>query len=82
MFRRKGQEFTPEQRAFMLGALGAGATQQRVAAALGTVGQRVSEQLQRTLRHRTTRNLPRSGRPRERVGGGAAGAGMGMGALW
>ncbi|RYP73023.1 hypothetical protein DL771_003891 [Monosporascus sp. 5C6A] len=62
--RQPYQEFSPEARAFMLGAVAAGATQGRVAAAVNTDRQRVVEQLHRFRIHKTVHDLPRPGRPR------------------
>ncbi|RYP72021.1 hypothetical protein DL771_004490 [Monosporascus sp. 5C6A] len=62
--RRPNEEFSPEARAFMIGAVAAGATQTRVAEAMGIERQRVGEQIQRFKTYRTVHDLPRGHRQR------------------
>ncbi|KAH7009235.1 uncharacterized protein B0I36DRAFT_356732 [Microdochium trichocladiopsis] len=66
--RQKCQDFTPEQRAFILGAAGAGAKHAEIAEALGTKRQRVGEQIMKATKRRQLASKPRQGRPSSRNG--------------
>ncbi|KAI1165172.1 hypothetical protein F5B18DRAFT_612035 [Nemania serpens] len=60
--RQPNEDFSPEVRAFIMGATAAGASQTAIADALGTRRQRIGEQIRRFKDHHTLRSRPR-GRP-------------------
>ncbi|KXJ84978.1 hypothetical protein Micbo1qcDRAFT_237621 [Microdochium bolleyi] len=59
--RQRCQDFTPEQRAFMLGAAAAGAKHSEIAEALNTKRQRVGEQIAKATKRQRLTSTPRKG---------------------